>query len=95
MDIATILNGVIGVGLALGGGAAGKKAGESEKVGGDTPWQKLLGPAGAIAVGTIYEGVTGDSETAVQIAVGGAQIGVIATGLFSSFKNIKELVNFF
>lgn len=92
MDAGTIFNGVLGLGLALGGGAAGKIAGT--KIG-DKPWQKLLGPAGATAIGTIYHGVTGDSETAVQIAVGGAKIGILATGTFSAFKNIKELIKLF
>lgn len=94
MDAGTIFNGIVGLGLALGGGAAGAAVGRSE-ITGDKPWQKLLGPAGAMAVATIYHGVTGDSETAVQIAVGGAKLGVIATGTFSAFKNIKELIKLF
>ena len=92
MDLMSVLTGVAGVGMALGGGAVGAKAGKTI---GTKPWQKLLGPAGATAVATIYQGVTGDSQTAVDIAVGGAKIGVIATGTFSAFKNIKELFKLF
>lgn len=80
--------GIGGVAVALGGGEVGKKAG---KAFGTKPWHKLFAPAGAGALATIYHGVTGDSETAVDIAVGGAKIGIIATGTFSLFKNITEL----
>lgn len=95
MDFGTILTGIVGLGAALGGGAAGNKAGKSKKIGGDKPWNKVLAPAGAIAVATIYQGVTGDDKTAQAIAQGGVTLGVTASGVFSVAKNIKELVKLF
>ena len=95
MDFGTILQGLLGLGLALGGGAVGNTAGKSSKVGGDKPWNKLLAPAGAIAVATLYQGLTGDTSTAKDIAVGGATLGVTATGIHSVVKNIGQLIKLF
>ena len=95
MDFASILQGVMGVGVALAGGAVGNTAGKSSKVGGDKPWNKLLAPAGAMAVATVYHGFTGDSSTAQDIAVGGAVLGVTATGIHSVVKNIDQLIKLF
>lgn len=95
MDLGTILQGIAGLALALGGGAVGNAAGKSQRVGGDKPWNKILAPAGAMAVATIYHGVTGDISTAQDIAIGGATLGVTATGIHSVVKNIGQLFKLF
>ena len=92
MDFGSILTGLIGLGAALGGGAVGNRVGRDV---GTKPWQKILAPAGATAVATIFHGITGDTSTAQDIAVGGATLGIAATGVFSAVKNISQLFKLF
>jgi hypothetical protein len=92
MDFNSILMGLGGIAVALGGGAAGKQAGVAI---GDKPWQKLLGPVGATALATVYQGVTGDHEGAKDLAINSVTLGVTATGVFSVLKNLKEFTKIF
>lgn len=87
MDLNLILSGIVGLAAAIGGGAVGNVAGQAW---GNKPWQKVLAPAGSIAVATIYKGVTGDDKTAAVIAAGGIKLGVLGSGVYSIVKNAGE-----
>ena len=92
VDLGTVLAGIAGLAAALGGGTIGNAAGRAW---GDRPWQKILAPAGSVALATIYQGVTGDDKTATAIAIGGAKLGVLGSGVFSVVKNAGEFLGIF
>lgn len=92
IDFNMILTGIVGLATAIGGGAVGNVAGRAW---GDKPWQKVLAPAGSIALATIYKGVTGDDNTAATIAAGGVKLGIFGSGVFSIIKNGGEFLGLF
>jgi hypothetical protein len=94
MDFGTIAQGLVGLALALGGGAAGQAVGKLPNTG-VKALNKVLAPATAIAVGTLYQGITGDSAAAGDIVGGGIKLGVGASGVYTVLKNAKEFIKLF
>ena len=78
--------------LALAGGTAGNIAGKSDKVGGETPWNKVLAPAGAILLPIIVKKLGGADMTYEQAAESTLMISVAVSGAYSYGKNLVQLV---
>lgn len=79
--------------LALAGGAAGNVAGKSDKVGGSTPWNKILAPAGAILLPIIVKKAGGGDLSYEQAAEATLMISVAVSGAYSYGKNLYQLVS--
>lgn len=75
------------LGTALAGGAVGNAAGKSP-VTGDQPWNKVLGPLGALLAPWIAKQVFGADLTSEEVLA----IGVSASGLYSQGKNLYQFV---
>lgn len=75
------------VGVALAGGAAGNAVGKSP-ITGEQPWNKVLGPMGALLAPWIAKQVFGADLTSEEVIA----IGVSASGLYSQGKNLYQFV---
>jgi len=82
----TVLTTVV---AALGTGAVGNVIGKSQAVGGDTPWNKVLAPIGAILAPVLAKKLLGADLTSEQVIA----IGVGATGLYSQGKNLYQFIS--
>ena len=85
----------ITLGIALAGGAAGNAIGKSDKVGGSTPWNKVLAPAAAILMPMLYKKFIGGGLSDDQVVEAGLAIGATAIGAYSAGKNLYQLVSGF
>ena len=82
---------LLGIGLALIGGALGQKVGKSPLTG-EKPWNKVLAPALAIGTGLLYKTVTGADLDAGQTMQAGTMIGGQAVAVYTVAKNTLQLV---
>lgn len=78
--------------LAFAGGTAGNVIGRSDKVGGSTPWNKLLAPLGAILLPVIVKKVGGGDITYEQATEATLLISVAVSGVYSYGKGALELI---
>ena len=93
MDLAAVLTLASGV----AGAVAGRKAGKSEKIGGDKQINRVLEPLAAIAAGSVANAVidpsmdwTGVLEHGGQLAVYGFLIHRVVLGLVEVIKALTE-----
>lgn len=78
--------------VALLGGAAGKKLGDSP-ITGSKEWDKILGPAFAVASVFVYKKIgDGNTLTAEQASQAGLAIGGMAIGLWAAGKGAVKFV---
>jgi len=82
---------LLGIALALIGGAIGNHTGKSPLTG-DRPWNKILAPALAIGTGLLYKTVTGADLDAAGTMQAGSMIGGQAVAVYTVAKNTIQLV---
>jgi hypothetical protein len=75
------------VAVAMGAGAAGNVIGKSP-ITGEQPWNKVLGPLGALLAPWIAKQVFKADLTSEQVMM----IGTTASGLWSQGKNLYQFV---
>ncbi len=79
--------------LALAGGTAGNIAGKSDKVGGETPWNKVLAPAGAILLPILVKKISNKDMSFEEAAAATMVISTSVSGIYSYGKNFLQLVS--